>query len=173
MADHDSVFLIRASEAAFDLGSDGYLLTSATIATRQLAFTDTGTSPEPPRYADGAPPVPGREGRREHDWQPAADAPGWMQLAWLLEDLATWAEPLAEEDITLAGLESPVPDRCDVLLRDGDTAYRVRIGLTGRNVLLDFPGMYLRDLFTEGRHHARLTHDPAHPTPVVDLRGLL
>ncbi|MFD8970643.1 hypothetical protein ACFV0C_37600 [Streptomyces sp. NPDC059568] len=148
-------------------------MSTLTVASRQLAFTDTGVAPGPPRYADGAPPVPGRAGRREYDWQPAVEAPSWMQLAWLLEDLATWIDPLAEEHVTLIGVESSVAHWCDVLVRDGDTEYRVRIALADREDLLDFPGIYLRDLFAEGRQRRYLVAEPREEMAVVDLRGVL
>ncbi|MEV6319246.1 hypothetical protein [Streptomyces sp. NPDC051776] len=173
MASPDSTFLTRASESVFDLGLDGFRLGALTLQGRRLAVIDTGAAGDPPCYADGPPPVPGREGRREHDWQPAADAPAWMQMAWLLEDLATWVHPLAEEHITLTGIEAPESQWCDVLLRDGDTAYRVRILLTGRDEPLDFPGMYLRDMFTEGRHRDHLMAEEPGDLPVVDLRSVL
>ncbi|MBT2510764.1 hypothetical protein J7I98_34075 [Streptomyces sp. ISL-98] len=174
MASPDSEFLTRASEAAFELGADGYRLSTVTIKSRHIAFTDTGIAPDPPLYAEGEPPpVPGREGRREYDWQPATDAPAWMNMAWLLEDLAAWIVALANEHVTLVGAESPHPHWCDVLVRDGDTAYRVRIALAGRRDPLDFPGMYLRDLFAEGRHRDHLAPAPEEGTPLVDLRTVL
>ncbi|MBH1937263.1 hypothetical protein I5Q34_23840 [Streptomyces sp. AV19] len=174
MAGPDSRFLTRASEAAFDLGADGYRVSELRISSRQLAFTDTGVAGEPPLYAGGEPPpVPGREGRREYDWQPATEAPSWMQMAWLLEDMATWIEPLADEQVTLIGVESPLPDWCDVLVRHGDTAYRVRIALADRTEPLDFPGMYLRDMFAEGRHRKYVAPGTEQGMPVADLRGVL
>ncbi|MFF1419838.1 hypothetical protein [Streptomyces sp. NPDC058280] len=175
MASPDSEFLTRASEAAFELGADGYRVSVITVLSRQIAFIDTGTdtTPGPPLYAQGEPLVPGREGRRVYDWQPATEAPSWMLMAWLLEDLATWIDPLAGEHVTLTGVEAPVPHWCDVLVRADDTAYRVRIALADRDELLDFPGMYLRDLFAEGRQHQYLTPGPDQGIPVVDLRGVL
>ncbi|MFG2196141.1 hypothetical protein [Streptomyces sp. NPDC048639] len=172
MASPDSIFLTRTSESVFDLGLDGYRLSALDITGRSLTMIDTGTAGDPPQYADGPPPVPGREGRRKHDWQPAPAAPSWMQMAWLLEDLATWAESMAEEHVTLTGIDAPQPQWCDILLRDGD-AYRVRIALTGRDEPLDFPGMYLRDLVTEGRHRDHLTTDETSDVPVVDMRRIL
>ncbi|MFD5098257.1 hypothetical protein [Streptomyces albidochromogenes] len=102
MAGPDSEFLTRASEAAFELGADGFRMSAMTITSRHIAFTYTGITPDPSLYTEGEPPpVPGREGRREYDWQPASDAPAWMNMAWLLEDLATWIQFLAEEHVTL------------------------------------------------------------------------
>lgn len=71
------------------------------------------------------------------------------------------------------GFESPLPDWCDVLVRDGDTAYRVRIALAGREEPLDFPSMYLRDMFAEGRHREHVAPEPTQGMRVVDLRGVL
>ncbi|OEJ23189.1 hypothetical protein BGM19_36380 [Streptomyces agglomeratus] len=175
MASPDSEFLTRVSEAAFELGTDGFRVTAMTIKSRQIGFTDTGTTPDPPLYMQGEPPpVPGRQGRREYDWQPATHAPAWMNMAWLLEDLATWIQPLADEHVTLLGIEAPLPHWCDILLRDGDTAYRVRVALADRSEPLDFPGMYLRDMLTEGRHRDHLTPtDSEDETPLVDLRTVL
>jgi hypothetical protein len=175
MASPSSAFLTRASENVFELGRDGYRLSALTVGECRLTLIDTGTAGDPPVYADGEPPVPGREGRREYDWQPAPTAPSWMHMAWLLEDLATWVDPLFEEGVTLDGIDAPHAQHCDVLVRHEDTAYRVRIALTGRRDQLDFPGMYLRDMFTEGRHHAHLAAAAADPggAALVDLRGVL
>lgn len=173
MATPDSEFLTHASEVAFELGLDRFRISTLTVRSRQITFTETDGPAQPPLYADGEPPQPGRAGRREYDWQPAVAAPSWMNTAWLLEDLATWVQPLADDHITVDGLEAPEPDWCDVLLGYGDSAYRVRIAVAGRNQVLDFPGMYLRDLFTEGRHRAQLTPGPAGEVPVVDLRTVL
>ncbi|WP_409236543.1 hypothetical protein [Streptomyces sp. PA5.6] len=116
--------------------------------------------------------MPGRAGRREHDWQPAVDAPAWMTMAWLLEDMATWLTPLAEDHISVLGFESPSQDWCDVRLLAGQDRYRVRIRLAHRRALLDFPAMYLRDLFTEGRQRAYLSGEGGDEERVVDLRDV-
>lgn len=173
VATPDSEFLTHASEVAFDLGLGRFRISALTIQSRQITLTETDGPAQPPLYADGEPPQPGRAGRREHDWQPATAAPSWMNLSWLLEDLATWVQPMADDHITVVGLEAPEPDWCDVLLLDGDSTYRVRIALAGRREVLDFPGMYLRDLFTEGRYRAHLTPGLAGELPVVDLRTVL
>ncbi|MEU4686838.1 hypothetical protein [Streptomyces xinghaiensis] len=173
MVTRDSEFLTHASEAAFELGLDRFRLSSLTIPSRQMVFMESDGPPEPPVYAEGEPPVPGREGRRVHDWQPAADAPSWMNMAWLLDDLASWIAPMAEEHITVTGLEAPTPEWCDVLVADGDTRLRVRIALAHRREPLDFPGMYLRDMFTEGRYRTYLAPGLAEDRPVVDLRAIL
>lgn len=60
-----------------------------------------------------------------------------------------------------------------MLVRDGDTAYRVRIALAGREEPLDFPSMYLRDMFAEGRHREHVAPEPTQGMPVVDLLGVL
>ncbi|MFD9460908.1 hypothetical protein [Streptomyces sp. NPDC060027] len=169
MAEPDGEFLTHASEVAFDLGSDRLRVTALTLRSRSIECTEIGGPSEPPVYAEGEPPGTGREARRTYDWQPAADAPSWMNMAWLLEDLAAWVDPMAEDGITLLGLEAPEPDWCDVLVLDGDSRLRVRIALAGRRDVLDFPGMFLRDLFAEGRSRAHLTEDRS----VVDLRDVL
>ncbi|MFI1438659.1 hypothetical protein [Streptomyces fructofermentans] len=173
MATPDSEFLTHASEVAFELGPDRFRISALTIGSRQITFTETDGPPQPPLYADGEPPQPGRAGRREHDWQPAIDAPPWMTLAWLLEDLATWIRQMADDHITVIGLEAPEPDWCDLLIRDGDSIHRVRIAVAGRRDVLDFPGMYLRDLFAEGRYRDHLSPGLSGALPVVDLRTVL
>jgi hypothetical protein len=173
VATPDSEFLTHASEVAFELGLDRFRISALTIRSRQITFTETDGPSQPPLYAEGEPPQPGREGRRKYDWQPAIAAPSWMHLAWLLEDLATWVQQMADDYITVVGIEAPEPDWCDVLILDGDSAYRARIALTGRREVLDFPGMYLRDLFAEGRHRAYLTPHLSGELPVVDLRTIL
>ncbi|MFJ2176334.1 hypothetical protein ACIOHE_26020 [Streptomyces sp. NPDC087851] len=54
------------------------------------------------------------------------------------------------------------------MLLDGDTTYRVRIALAQRKKPLDFPGTYLLELFTEGRHRRYLAGPGT-----VDLREAL
>ncbi|MER5257917.1 hypothetical protein [Streptomyces sp. NPDC002855] len=173
MASPDSEFLTRASEAAFDLAQEGFRVSAIAVQPRQVSFTATDGPVAPPAYAEGEPPVPGRAGRREHDWQPAAHAPSWMNMAWLLEDMATWITPLAEDHILTIGFQSTSQDWCDVLLLDGEAPYRVRIGLAHRHELLDFPGMYLRDMFAEGRQHNYLSPEVQQHEQVVDLRNIL
>ncbi|WNZ09442.1 hypothetical protein [Streptomyces sp. 11x1] len=173
MAAPDSEFLTHASEVAFELGLDRFRISALTIRSRQITFTETDGPSQAPLYADGEPPQPGRAGRREYDWQPGLAAPSWMNVAWLLEDLATWVQQMADDHITVVGLEAPEPDWCDVLILDGDTTYRVRIAVASRREVLDFPGMYLRDLFAEGRYRAYLTPGLAGELPVVDLRTVL
>ncbi|NEA44558.1 hypothetical protein [Streptomyces sp. SID11385] len=167
--DADSAFLTHASEAAFDLGEDRFRLTTLRIHPRSVAFTETEGPAQPPVYREGPPPGTGREARRTYDWQPAAAAPAWMNMAWLLDDLAAWVGQMAEDHVVLAGVESPEPDWCDVLVRDGDTPYRARLALAARDEVLDYPGMYLRELFAEGRHRDHLAENGT----LVDLRGVL
>ncbi|GAA2251695.1 hypothetical protein GCM10010232_44730 [Streptomyces amakusaensis] len=166
----ESMFLAHASEVAFDAGLDRFRVSSLTLGSRRLGLTEADGPPQPPVYRDGEPPVPGREGRRAYDWQPAADAPSWMNMAWLLEDLAVWVHQMADDRITVTGVEAPEPDWCDVLVLDGDSRYRARLRLAGRDEPLDFPGMYLRDLFAEGRWRDRLVPGRVGGVPVVDLR---
>jgi hypothetical protein len=158
---------------AFDLGRDRFRLRALDIPSRRIEFTETERPLPPPVYDQGEPPDTSREGRRTYDWQPAADAPAWMNLAWLLDDLAVWVGQMAEDHITLQGVDAPLPDRCDVLLLDGDTRCRARIALSGREEPLDHPGMFLRDLFAEGRSRRYLTEDAGEDRRVVDLRGVL
>ncbi|MET8556297.1 hypothetical protein ABZV64_15225 [Streptomyces sp. NPDC004959] len=167
--DPDGEFLTHAAEVAFDLGGDRFRLTALRMRSRAVEFTETGGPAEPPVYREGAPPGTGREARRVYDWQPAAGAPSWMNMAWLLDDLAAWAGQMAADDVALAGVEAPEPHWCDVLVRDGDTPYRARLTLADRDEVLDYPGMYLRELFAEGRHRDHLTENGS----LVDLRGVL
>ncbi|MBW8735954.1 MAG: hypothetical protein JF621_02060 [Streptomyces turgidiscabies] len=173
MAALDSEFLTHAAEAAFDLGRSRFRVSALAIATRRIEFTETDGPSAPPVYEEGEPPDSGPEGRRTYDWQPAADAPAWMNMAWLLDDLAAWVDAMAEDHITVTGIDAPEADYCDVLVLDGDSRYRVRIALAGRKSVLDFPGMYLRELFAEGRHRPYLTTHPTWDRPVVDLRAVL
>lgn len=169
MTGSESGFLGRLADAVFELGADGFRLTAVSLEDRSVSFGDTVQVPGPPSYVQGELPATGRAGRREYDWQPAPEAPEYLHLAWLLADLAEWVTALAEKRIAVTGVEAPEPGWCDVLVRDGDTAYRVRIGLAGRTEPLDFPGMYLLELFAEGRYRRYLTAD----AQVVDLRGVL
>ena len=173
MAAVDSEFLTHAAEAAFDLGRIRFRVSALTIATRCIEFAETDDPSAPPVYEEGEPPDTTREGRRKYDWQPAADAPAWMNMAWLLDDLAAWIAVMAEDHITVTGLDTPEPDCCDVLVLDGDSRHRVRIALAGRTSVLVFPGMYLRELFAEGRYRTYLTADTPQEWPVVDLRAVL
>lgn len=172
MASPDSEFLSRSSEVSFDLGLDGFRVSAIEMRSRQVTFTATDGPVAPPSYLEGEPPVPGRVGRREHDWQPAVDAPAWMVMAWLLEDMSTWITPLAEDHTLVLGFEAPSQDWCDVLLLNGDDRYRVRIRLAHRHELLDFPGMYLRDMFSEGRQRAYISPESGPNEQVVDLRDV-
>ncbi|MEU8794568.1 hypothetical protein [Streptomyces sp. NPDC048643] len=167
--DLDSKFLTHASEAAFDLGRDSFRVTTLKLRPRTIEFTQTSGPPAPPLYFEGEPPATDREARRIYDWQPAADAPAWMNMAWLLDDLASWVGPMADDRISIVGIEASEPDWCDVLVLDGDSSYRVRISLANRREILDFPGMYLRDMFAEGRYRTYLTQDPS----LIDLRNIL
>ncbi|MGX9921663.1 hypothetical protein ACWIG4_17615 [Streptomyces sp. NPDC002248] len=167
--DADSAFLTHASEVAFDLGEDRFRLTTLRIRPRRVEFTEVDGPARPPVHREGPPPGTGREARRTYDWQPAAAAPSWRNMAWLLDDLAAWVGQMAEDHVVLAGVESPEPDWCDVLVRDGDTPYRARLALAARDEVLDYPGMYLRELFAEGRHRDHLTENGT----LVDLRGVL
>ncbi|MER6916876.1 hypothetical protein ABT354_34970 [Streptomyces sp. NPDC000594] len=169
----DSEFLIRAAENAFELGERGHRVTLVEIPSQRVTAVDTGCPPEPPVYIQGEPFLPGTEGRRGFDWTPAPEAPSWMQLAWLLKDLGEWLSMLAEAQVTVEGLESPLADWCDVRVRDGDTRLRVRIALSGRTDALDFPGMYLHDLFREGRSQAHLVPGRAPADRLMDLRDVL
>ncbi|GGX10414.1 hypothetical protein GCM10010297_35000 [Streptomyces malachitofuscus] len=169
----DSEFLTHASEVAFDLGCDRFRVTGLTVQSRQITFCEIDGASEPPVYAEGEPPETGREGRRTYDWQPAAGAPSWMNMAWLLEDLAAWVGQMAEDRITVIGLEAPEADWCDVLVLDGDSRYRVRIALANRRDPLDFPGIYLRDMFAEGRYRTYLAPGLVQGLPLVDLRDVL
>lgn len=54
-----------------------------------------------------------------------------------------------------------------MLLRDGDTASWAHIPSAGRTEPLDFPGVYLRDVFTEGRHPGYVAPDPEQGVPVA------
>ncbi|MFF4904049.1 hypothetical protein ACFY2T_04235 [Streptomyces sp. NPDC001260] len=90
MTDGDSEYLTHASEVVFDLGRDRFRLTALSLQSRTIAFTETSGPSEPPAHFEGEPPGTGREARRTYDWQPAADAPSWMNMAWLLDDLAAW-----------------------------------------------------------------------------------
>jgi hypothetical protein len=167
--DSDSKFLTHASEVAFDLGRDSFRVAALTLRSRTIEFMQTSGPPEPPVYFEGEPPGTDREARRKYDWQPAADAPPWMNMAWLLEDLASWIGPMADDRISIVGIEAPEPYWCDVLVLDGDSRYRVRISLANRRDILDFPGMYLRDMFAEGRYRKYLAGNRS----LVDLRGTL
>ncbi|MFI2029001.1 hypothetical protein [Streptomyces buecherae] len=164
-------FLARAAEAAMNMGADGYRLLHLDIPTRRLTFTDTGTVPEPGVFPHGSPQqVADRAWRAHHDWQPAPESPPYLQMAWLLDDMSTWLADLSEIQVTVDGLAAPEPDWCDVLIRDGDTRLQARVQLADRSEPLDFPGMYLRDLFAEGR----ASHYIADGSPkVVDLRAVL
>ncbi|MFD9908764.1 hypothetical protein [Streptomyces sp. NPDC059063] len=176
MVSPDTAFLLHASEAAFEWGQDGFRITAVDLSSREITLADTGEPAGPPAYEQGEPPVPGREGRRAYDWQPAVHAPHWMNLAWLLEDMATWVPQLAEEQVTLTGIAAPVADWCDVLTHTRDGSFRVRIKLAQRDELLDFPGMYLRDLFAEARHLRHLAPSAsshAGDARLVDLRDVL
>ncbi|MFE1440028.1 hypothetical protein [Streptomyces sp. NPDC058739] len=173
MAAGDSEFLSHASEVAFDLGRDRFRLRALDIAARRIEFAQTEEPLPPPVYEQGEPPATDRRGRRRYDWQPAADAPAWMNLAWLLDDLAAWIGVMAEDHITVQGLDAPEPGHCDVLLLDGDTRLRARVALTARTEPLDHPGMFLRDLFAEGRSRGYLVRDAGEDGWVVDLRGVL
>ncbi|WP_432095645.1 hypothetical protein [Streptomyces sp. bgisy100] len=54
------------------------------------------------------------------------------------------------------------------------TTYRVRIQLQHRGHPLEFPAMYLRELFEESRHTRWMTTSTTHsPLPLVDLRSVL
>ncbi|GAA1544873.1 hypothetical protein GCM10009730_62450 [Streptomyces albidochromogenes] len=55
MASPDSEFLTRASEAAFELGADGFRMSAVTITSRQIAFIDMGTASSWPPPAGGWP----------------------------------------------------------------------------------------------------------------------
>ncbi|MGW3667430.1 hypothetical protein [Streptomyces sp. NPDC005141] len=169
MADQDSEFLTHAAEVTFDLGLDSFRVTKLTLGSRAIEFTEVSGESEPPVYLEGEPPGEGREARRMYDWQPAASAPAWMNMAWLLDDLASWVDQMADDHITLIGIEAPESHWCDVLLLDGDSRYRVRMTLADRREILDFPGMYLREMFIEGRYRAYLVEGQ----PVVDLRAVL
>ncbi|WEV27980.1 hypothetical protein OYE22_24515 [Streptomyces sp. 71268] len=164
-------FLARAAEAAMTMGGDGYRLLHLDIPTRRLTFADTGAAPAPGIFLHGSPrQAADRAWRADHDWQPAPKSPPHLQLAWLLDDMSTWLADLSEIQVTVDGLDAPVPDWCDVLLRDGDTRLRARVQLANRNEPLDFPGMYLRDLFAEGRASDYVADEFPH---VVDLRTVL
>ncbi|GLF94891.1 hypothetical protein [Streptomyces yaizuensis] len=174
MATADSAFLTHAAEVVFDLGLDRFRLTALTVPTRRIAFAELPGPARPPVYQAGGPPASAApEGRRPPDWRPAADAPAWLHLAWLLDDLAAWTVALAEERITVTGLEAPRPEWCDLLLRDGDTSCRARITLADRATTLDFPGMYLCELLAEGRYRDQLVPAPGTGRPLIDLRGVL
>ncbi|NBE55921.1 hypothetical protein [Streptomyces boluensis] len=174
MAGPDSLFLGRCAEAAFTLGLDGFLVSTLSVPARSITFRASEQPAPPPVYEQGEPPVPGPAGRRTDDWQPAADAPLWMNTAWLLDDLAASITPLAEDQVQALGLEAPPgADWCDLSVRDGDSLLRVRIQLAGRREPLEFPGMFLRELFTEGRYRDHLAAEPDRGVPVVDLRGTL
>ncbi|WP_051856157.1 hypothetical protein [Streptomyces sp. NRRL B-1347] len=176
MVSSDTAFLLRAAEAAFDLGRDGFHITAIDIPSRKITCADTGQSAKQPAYEQGEPPVPGRQGRREYDWQPAVDAPPWMNMAWLLEDMATWIPQLAEDQVTLTGFSAPTANWCDVRVRTREGNYQIRIKLADRRQTLDFPGMYLRDLFAEARHLQYLVpsaSSDARDAQVVDLRDVL
>ncbi|MGW6457393.1 hypothetical protein ACWF94_15970 [Streptomyces sp. NPDC055078] len=169
MTSPESEFLGRIADAAFDLGAGGLRLSAVSVKDRRVSFADTGRTPGPPLFHGGEPPSTDRAGRREYDWQPAPGAPAHLQMAWLLADLSEWVVPMAEKQIAVTGVEAPEAAWCELGIRDGDTAYRVRIALTDRTEPLDFPGMYLLELFAEGRHREYLSAGES----VVDLRGVL
>ncbi|MEV7864749.1 hypothetical protein AB0P17_01275 [Streptomyces sp. NPDC088124] len=168
MASPESEFLERTADVVFELGPDGFRLTTLSLKDRTFSFHDSGHVPGPASYVQGAPPATTREGRREYDWQPAADAPAYLHLAWLLAELSEWETAMTEKHVTIVRVECPDPGTCDLLLLDGDTTYRVRVALAQRKKPLDFPGMYLLELFAEGRHRQYL----AGPV-TVDLREVL
>src|SRR5215203_1116148 len=90
-----SEFLTRISDTLIDLGPSGVQLVRLTLdpARREVLFAQpagerpVGDRSDPP----AEPPASGRFGthqeRRATFWQPASDAPAYVQLAWLLSEL--------------------------------------------------------------------------------------
>lgn len=168
----DTAFLIHVSDTAFELGPHGFHLIAVTMRPRQFTCADTGVKPAPPAYVSGPPPESHQQ-RRAVFWQPAPEAPPYLHLAWLVNEIATELSALAEEAITVFGIDSPTTSWAELRAAFRDTSYRVRIGLAGRDEPLDFPGMYLREMFTAGRHRRYLATGTAAETPLIDLRGVL
>lgn len=179
-------FLRRASDAAVDLGPLGLRLTSVAVEPGCLGgFTADESPPTEPTDLDAAFPLAlipasgafaSHEERRTSYWQPAAAAAGYLHLAWLLNDLADEASRLAESGLVLVGVESPDPSYADVLLgagtREGAPCHRVRFRLTHRTGPLEWPGMWLREILTEGTYARWVTLDPG-LGEVVDVRDVV
>ncbi|GGZ30467.1 hypothetical protein [Streptomyces poonensis] len=169
----DGEFLSHVSEVVFDLGMDRLRLTNLDVASRRMTVALIPGPFQPPLYAEGEPPDTSRQGRRTYDWQPAVHAPAWMTMAWLLEDIAAFSGQMADDHIAVTGLEAPTSQICDLLVRDGDSHYRVRIALADREQLLDNPGMFLHEVFAEGRYRNYLRTPSGADTAIVDLRDVL
>lgn len=169
----DGEFVSHVSEVVFDLGIDHLRLAGLDVSSRRMTIELIPGPLQPPLYAEGEPPDTSRQGRRTYDWQPAIGAPAWMTMAWLLEDVAAFSSLMADAHIAVTGLEAPTSGTCDLLVRDGDSHYRVRIALANREQLLDNPGMFLYELFAEGRYRDYLHTPPGADTPIVDLSDVL
>jgi hypothetical protein len=112
--------------------------------------------------------------RREYYWLPAADAPAYVQLAWLLAELANGLPELIETGVRPLGLTA-TDAHADLRVRYpglGGPVYRLRIGLGGRSTPMEFPAIFIAELFQGGRQERWLDRTEA-GEPLVDLRGVL
>lgn len=87
---------------------------------------------------------PGHEERRLTYWQPAADAPASLHLAWLLHGLADELYAFSEARLDLQRLDVVDAAYADVTFYHGALC-TVRVQLADRVDPLDFPGILIRE----------------------------
>jgi hypothetical protein len=176
--------LTRVSDAVVDMAP--YFLRLSVVGiepAREVAFVEVSGEPVPPPYdpAKSFPlalipetgDFPSHELRRQSFWQPGAAAPSYLHLAWLLEDLGQATAELADAGVTVARIDSPSAEYVDVTFtsdcppRSG--THRIRFRLEDRAGPLEFPAMYVRDLFASGDHDRLRVSGEG----VIDLRDIL
>ncbi|NDU74530.1 hypothetical protein GWI34_18105 [Actinomadura sp. DSM 109109] len=114
------------------------------------------------------------EERRRAYWQPAPEAPGGFQVAWLLDGFAEDIGGFTAARLRLERMTVSPAGHADIAVRWEEGPGRActfRVLIENRTEPLDFPALYIRDIF-EGRH-PRWDAGAAGLPPFVDLRSLL
>ncbi|MFG2006443.1 hypothetical protein ACGFNU_45590 [Spirillospora sp. NPDC048911] len=158
--------LVQLSDIQFDGARLGLLLSwTSFTAPRTSAFTarlDANMSKPWPELLPhaGIPDggiFPSHEARRRTYWQPAANAPPALHLAWLLQSLASelWAFRAARLD--LHRLDVVDAAYADIVVYRGALC-TVRVQIADRVDPLDFPGVLIRESL-EDHFRANDRHD--------------
>ncbi|KAB2342087.1 hypothetical protein [Actinomadura rudentiformis] len=147
--------LVQLSDIQFAGAQLGIMLSWASFSMPYMSgfATGTGDADKPSRpWAELFPhaPIPkggvlpDHEERRLTYWQPAADAPASLHLAWLLHGLADELHAFSKARLDLQRLDVVDAAYADIAFYHGALC-TVRVQLADRVDPLDFPGILIRE----------------------------
>lgn len=154
-SDSLSAFPYHLSNLLIDAGPQGFGLAEASFLTGQTSLVyrparNRQAAPtmfplalgEPVRFAS-------HDKRREIYWLPSADAPAFMQIAWLVSELSDATTAFTAESIHLTALRHDGGPDTAVDLTFNDQTVTITIRVDGRTAPMEFPAVAIRDLLIE------------------------